>query len=179
MKVFSGTFVTWIGFHVQRMVCVVMVVVVLRMHCQMRHLTGALRHRHRAKHRHRLPQKDNQKEECAQANRHAGDFSHVTAQSAGELRESVYRLPATAPTAQALRNMARFIQDNGARTHRLKVFARNDHYKQGFQVSQARQCPAAQHFAGAGTAAARRQFPSLLSGQVKGHNTPDAGVTAH
>lgn len=72
MKVFPGTFVTGVGFHVQRVVCVVVVVVgVLRMHRQMRHLTGALRHRHRAEHRHGLPHQDQQKKECAQANRHA------------------------------------------------------------------------------------------------------------
>ncbi len=70
MKVLPDTFVPLV-FHVQRMVCVVVVVGVLRMHRQMRHLTGALRHRHRAEHRHGLPQKDKQKKECAKANRHA------------------------------------------------------------------------------------------------------------
>ena len=125
VKVFSGSFVTWIGFHVQRVVCVVMVVVVLRMHCQMRHLTGALRHRHRAEHGHRLPHKDNQQEECAQTNRHGRDFSHATETSTGVLLRSNYSLPATAPTAQALWDRARFIQDNCAHAHLIEVSARD------------------------------------------------------
>ena len=116
VKVFPGAFIIWVGFQVQRVVCVVMVVVILYMHRQMRHLTGALRHRHRAEHPRRLPQKDNQQEKCAQANRHGRDFSHATAKRTGVLLGGDHRLPATAPTAQALWDMARFFQDNSART---------------------------------------------------------------
>ena len=38
--------------HVQRMVCMVVVIGILTVHRQMRDLTNPLRHRHRAEHRH-------------------------------------------------------------------------------------------------------------------------------
>lgn len=85
MKVFPSTFVPLV-FYVQRVVCMVMAVSVLRMHRQMHPLTGAWWHCHRSEHGHRLPQKDKQKEECAQAGRHIYDFSRATAQRMGERR---------------------------------------------------------------------------------------------
>ena len=71
MKVLCRTF---IDVHVQRVVCMVVVICLLRMHCQVRQLTSALADTERPKHAQGLPKKGSQQEERAQTVCHAGHF---------------------------------------------------------------------------------------------------------
>ena len=86
MKVFAGTFVALV-FHVQCMVCMMMVISVLRMHRQMRHLARALCHGDRSEHCNGLPHKDEQKKECANAYRHEPNCSSASLQVSGLVRQ--------------------------------------------------------------------------------------------
>ena len=52
---------------------------------------------------------------------------------AGTLREGVYLLPATAPTAQALWDIERLIQESGADAHMLVVTARDEIQEKSFR----------------------------------------------
>jgi hypothetical protein len=52
---------------------------------------------------------------------------------AGTLREGVYLLPSTAPTAQALWDIERVIHGNGADAHMLEVSARDEAQEKAFQ----------------------------------------------
>lgn len=57
----------------------------------------------------------------------------LKASGAGTLREGVYLLPGTAPTAQALRDMARTITEAGAEAHLLEVNARDETQESSFR----------------------------------------------
>ena len=72
MKVLGRTF---IDVHVQRMVCMVVVICLLRVDRQVRQLTSALADTERPKHAQGLPQKGSQQEERAQAVGHAYNFN--------------------------------------------------------------------------------------------------------
>jgi hypothetical protein len=58
----------------------------------------------------------------------------LKATGSGTLREGVYVLPSSAPTAQALRELERSIVDAGAEAHLLVVTARDDAQQQAFQA---------------------------------------------
>ena len=57
----------------------------------------------------------------------------LKATAAGTLREGVYLLPATAPSAQALRELARTICEAGAEAHLLELQARDEAQEQAFR----------------------------------------------
>lgn len=63
-----------IVIHVQRMVCMVVVIGILTMHRQMLYLTDPLCNRHRAEHRHGLPQEDSQEDKGAKTAGHGAGF---------------------------------------------------------------------------------------------------------
>lgn len=58
----------------------------------------------------------------------------LKATHAGTLREGVYLLPSTAPTAQALWDIEKLIQDSGADGHMLVVTARDEAQEQTFRA---------------------------------------------
>lgn len=58
----------------------------------------------------------------------------LKATGAGTLREGVYLLPGTAPTAQALRDIEKLIHDSGADAHMLEVSARDAAQEATFQA---------------------------------------------
>ncbi len=58
----------------------------------------------------------------------------LKATGAGTLREGVYLLPAAAPTAPALREIERLIQDGGAESHMLELTARNAAQEASFRA---------------------------------------------
>ena len=58
----------------------------------------------------------------------------LKATGAGTLREGVYVLPASAPSAQALRELAQAIAGAGAPAHLLELRARDDAQEQAFRV---------------------------------------------
>jgi hypothetical protein len=58
----------------------------------------------------------------------------LKATGAGTLREGVYVLPATAPSAAALRELAKTIADAGADAHLLELQARDDAQEQAFRA---------------------------------------------
>jgi len=58
----------------------------------------------------------------------------LKATGAGTLREGVYVLPATAPSAVALRELAKTIADAGADAHLLELRARDDAQEQAFRA---------------------------------------------
>jgi hypothetical protein len=57
----------------------------------------------------------------------------LKATGAGSLREGVYVLPATAPSAQALRELGKSISEAGADAHLLEVRARDEAQEQAFR----------------------------------------------
>ncbi|MDB5870476.1 MAG: hypothetical protein JWP96_2808 [Polaromonas sp.] len=57
----------------------------------------------------------------------------LKATGAGTLRDGVYLLPSTAPTAQALWDIERVIQEGGAESHMLVVAARNEAQEKTFK----------------------------------------------
>jgi hypothetical protein len=63
-----------IVIHVQHMICMVVVIGILTVHRQMLYLIDPLRHRHRAEHRHGLPQEDSQEDEGAKTTGHGVGF---------------------------------------------------------------------------------------------------------
>src|SRR4051812_47848659 len=58
----------------------------------------------------------------------------LKATGAGTLREGVYVLPATAPSAPALRELARTIAEAGADAYLLELRARDDAQEQAFRA---------------------------------------------
>ena len=65
---------TFIIFHVEGLVFVVVVIGILPMHNHVLQLACALHHAHRAEHRQRLPKEDSQKDDCAKTTKHGLQF---------------------------------------------------------------------------------------------------------
>src|SRR3954463_2393120 len=57
----------------------------------------------------------------------------LKATGAGTLREGVYVLPASAPSAQALRDIERAVLEGGAEAHLLELRARDHAQEQAFR----------------------------------------------
>lgn len=71
MQVLNGTLII---FHVERLVCMMVVMGILAMHNHMVQLTCTLRHAHGTEHSQGLPEKDSQKDECAETAGHGHEF---------------------------------------------------------------------------------------------------------